>query len=113
MEKETIVRENFFEHSILGDQECPTINSIIILFGLQKSGSPPKLAVATFVGQGKGVASTKYNKRYGQERPFAWQKEYGIFSFAHKQLADYVAYVEKQKAHHAKAQVIFALERMS
>jgi putative transposase len=73
---------------------------------------PPKLAVATFVGQVKAVASTKFNQSH-QGEPFSWQAEYGAFSFDGKRLPNYVAYVERQKEHHANQRMIPILERMS
>lgn len=72
---------------------------------------PPKLAVATFVGQVKGVASTKFNQQYKQYPPFFWQAEYAAFSFDKKRLPYVVAYVESQKEHHANYQLISLLEK--
>lgn len=74
---------------------------------------PPRIAVATFVGQIKAVASTKFNKSGHQERPFFWQSEYAAFSFDGKRLPNYIAYVERQKEHHAQATTIPLLERIS
>ncbi len=71
---------------------------------------PPKIAVAKFVGQVKGVASTKYNQRY-PDNPFFWQAEYSAFSFDKKRLPYVVAYVERQKQHHAENSLIPVLER--
>lgn len=72
---------------------------------------PPRIAVATFVGQIKGVASTNFNKSYHDHPPFFWQKEYGAFSFDGKRLPNYIAYVEQQKEHHANQRTIPILER--
>ena len=72
---------------------------------------PPKLAVATFVGQVKGVASSKINKLRLTEEPFAWQEEYGAFTFDRKRLQNFVAYVQNQKQHHSQNTAIAALER--
>ena len=71
---------------------------------------PPSLAVAMFVGQVKGVASTKFNKAHPLENSFAWQEEYGAFSFDAKRLPPVVAYVERQKEHHALGTTIKVLE---
>lgn len=74
---------------------------------------PPKIAVATFVGQIKAVASTKFNKtEYGRSHPFFWQEEYGAFSFDRKRLPPIIAYVERQKEHHAQNSTIAVLERL-
>jgi REP element-mobilizing transposase RayT len=73
---------------------------------------PPRIAVAKFVGQLKGVSSAKINKMRGIEEPrFAWQAEYGVFSFDHKRLPNVVAYVNRQKEHHAAGNLIPVLER--
>jgi REP-associated tyrosine transposase len=73
---------------------------------------PPKMAVATFIGQVKGVASTRFNKAGVREPPLFWQGEYGVFSFDSKRLSNFVGYVEEQKAHHSQAKTIPILERM-
>jgi len=73
---------------------------------------PPRIAVAKFVGQLKGVSSARINKiRNIAEPRFAWQGEYGVFSFDHKRLPNVVAYVNKQKEHHAANNLIPMLER--
>jgi putative transposase len=72
---------------------------------------PPKIAVAKFIGQIKAVASTKFNKSGASEVAFFWQEEYGVFSFDGKRLPNYIAYVERQKEHHAHDTVIPILER--
>jgi REP-associated tyrosine transposase len=74
---------------------------------------PPRLAVATFIGQIKAVASTKFNKSGARQAPFFWQEEYGVFSFDRKRLPKYVAYVEGQKQHHRQGRLIPMLERQS
>lgn len=73
---------------------------------------PPKIAVAKFIGQVKAVASTKFNKSGLRELPLFWQEEYGVFSFDGKRLPNYIAYVEKQKEHHAQGTTIPVLERI-
>lgn len=73
---------------------------------------PPAIAVAKFVGQVKAVASTRFNKS-GLGGEFAWQEEYGAFSFDGKRLANYVTYVEQQKEHHGRGTVLPILERVT
>jgi putative transposase len=73
---------------------------------------PPSIAVAKFVGQVKATASTKFNKS-GIGGEFFWQEEYGAFSFDGKRLPNYIAYVERQKEHHAQGTLIPILERTS
>jgi putative transposase len=72
---------------------------------------PPKLAVAKFIGQVKAVASTRFNQSGQSGGPLYWQEEYGIFSFDGKRLPNYVAYVKRQKDHHAANTIIPVLER--
>ena len=73
---------------------------------------PPAIAVAKFIGQIKAVASTKFNKSNRSE-VFFWQDEYGVFSFDGNRLPNYIAYVERQKEHHAQHTTIPILERTS
>ena len=56
---------------------------------------PPKIAVATFIGQVKGVTSAKYNKQYRKRPLFYWQEEYSVFSFGGKRLPYVINYVER------------------
>jgi len=72
---------------------------------------PPKIAVSKFVGQIKAVASVKYNQSIPVGAPFYWQEEFGEFSFDRKQLPNFVAYVQRQKEHHAEKKTIPVLER--
>ena len=74
---------------------------------------PPTIAVSKFVGQIKGVASTRMNKSGISEVRFGWQDAYGAFSFDAKRLPNYIAYVERQKEHHADNTTIPILERMT
>ena len=71
---------------------------------------PPAIAVAKFVGQVKGVSATKFNKG-GFGTAVQWQGEYGAFSFDGKRLQNFIAYVERQKKHHAENKIIPILER--
>jgi REP element-mobilizing transposase RayT len=74
---------------------------------------PPKIAVAKFVGQIKAVASTKFNQQYSHLPAFLWQAEYGAFTLDGKRLANVIAYVERQKEHHAQKTTIPVLERLA
>ena len=73
---------------------------------------PPKLAVATFVGQVKGVTSARFNQASETGPEFYWQEEYGAFTFDLKRMPSYVAYVRQQKQHHQGGTVIPILERV-
>ncbi len=72
---------------------------------------PPRIAVATFIGQVKGVTSSKINKDNPGAVPLYWQEEYGVFSFDEKRLPNFVGYVERQKHHHAEGRLYGVLER--
>ncbi len=71
---------------------------------------PPHVAISQFIGQIKGVTSAKVNTLSAVSLPFAWQEEYGIFSFDKKRLANHVEYVERQKEHHAQGTIIRLFE---
>ena len=73
---------------------------------------PPKVALATFIGQVKGVASTRINQSGLCAEPFYWQEEYGAFSFDGKRLPNFTAYVNQQKDHHRIGTTIPILERI-
>ncbi len=73
---------------------------------------PPKVSLATFIGQVKGVASARVNQSGQCAVPFYWQEEYGAFSFDGKRLPNYVAYVNNQKQHHRAGTTIPVLERV-
>ncbi len=72
---------------------------------------PPKLSLAEFIGKVKGSTSTRFNKSGLMSQPLRWQEEYAVLSFDTKRLPQYVAYVENQKVHHARAELIPLLER--
>lgn len=63
---------------------------------------PPKLAVATLAGKLKGASSHYISERFVPDGTFAWQSEYGAFSFSEDRLAKIVEYVNDQKKHHTK-----------
>ena len=71
---------------------------------------PPRIAVAEFVGQVKGVASARFDK-LGVQPLVCWELEYGVLTFDGRRLANVVGYVERQKEHHAAQTLIPVLER--
>ena len=76
---------------------------------------PPRIGLATFVGQMKGRATYAVNgadQRAGRPR-FAWQNDYGAFSFGECALPDVVAYARHQRERHAANQLWPTLERTS
>ena len=72
---------------------------------------PPKIAVAKFIGQIKGVTSTRFNKEHKEFPKFFWQTEYAAFSFDKKRLPYIIRYVENQKIHHREQTLIPILEK--
>jgi REP element-mobilizing transposase RayT len=73
---------------------------------------PPKIAVATFTGQVKGVSSGEYNKLAPEGQHLYWQAEYAVFTFSKLYLERVVAYVKNQKQHHHDGTVLPLLERV-
>jgi len=75
---------------------------------------PPKLSVADVVKTLKGSSAHFVNHIIQPpEYHFAWQRGYGYLSLGHRQLADAIAYVERQKEHHAGGACNQWLERCS
>jgi len=73
---------------------------------------PPKLAVATLIGQLKGASSHHVNEKYASGS-FLWQAEYGVFSFSEKSLPVIVKYINNQKKHHANNTINLSFENLS
>ena len=74
---------------------------------------PPRIALASFIGQTKGRATHEVNgSDQGPNRgPFAWQNEYGALSFGERALPDVIAYVRNQPERHAANRIWLALEQ--
>jgi putative transposase len=64
---------------------------------------PPRIAISSFVQQLKGESSHLLNHGAGLDGQgwFHWQPQYGAVSFGERSLAQVMAYVENQRAHHA------------
>ena len=73
---------------------------------------PPKLSVATLIGQLKGASSHHINENY-TGGSFMWQAEYGVFSFSEKSLSTVVDYVNNQKRPHADNTLTLAMEKIA
>lgn len=71
---------------------------------------PPRLSIATAVGQLKGASSHHVNRVYVSNKSFAWQTEYGVFSISEKALPFIIEYVKNQKKHHAENLINSSLE---
>ncbi len=72
---------------------------------------PPKLALATVIGQIKGVSSYLASRVGGSETPFAWQAEYGVVTIGERSLPTVIRYVRRQQQHHAANTLLPALEQ--
>jgi REP element-mobilizing transposase RayT len=74
---------------------------------------PPKLAVAKAAQKLKGASAHHVNHAgYGLSDPFVWQRGYGVMTLGETQLARAIAYVERQKEHHAQETTNSWLERI-
>ena len=74
---------------------------------------PPKLAVADWVRQVKGVSTREVNAmRSDYDARFAWQSSYGVLTFGAKHQGFVVAYVQAQKTHHAAGTIEPYLEQI-
>ena len=71
---------------------------------------PPRVAVAAFIAQVQSSAASRFNRR-SPEEPLAWAESYGALTFDGKRLPYVIAYVERQKEHHAAGTLIPVLER--
>lgn len=66
---------------------------------------PPGLAIADVARRLKGSSSHLLNQTIFAEgnEHFAWQAEYGVYSYSERVLPDVVAYVQNQETRHASA----------
>jgi putative transposase len=61
---------------------------------------PPAVLVADIIGKLKGSSSYFLNKELGITKDFKWQNGYGVLTFAERDLAKVLRYVQNQKQHH-------------
>lgn len=62
---------------------------------------PPKIAVAEWIGQVKGVSSHEINTMFPNlSTHFRWQKHYGVLTFGVRTLEYVTEYILRQKEHH-------------
>ncbi|RMI20082.1 MAG: IS200/IS605 family transposase [Calditrichaeota bacterium] len=73
---------------------------------------PPKIAVASFIGNLKG-ASSYWATKVLQLQEFDWHRGYGVVSFATKHLPHLIQYAQNQKMHHDAQTTRETLERWS
>jgi len=70
----------------------------------------PSIAPSILIGDLKGACARAANKAAGRQ-VLRWQRGFGVVSFAKKHVKGVLAYVEKQKQHHAKGELREILER--
>lgn len=70
---------------------------------------PPKIALATFIGQVKG--SSSHLASHLNAEAFAWQNEYGVLSVSESHLPAVVRYVVEQQKRHAENRLNARLEQ--
>ena len=73
---------------------------------------PPNQAVATCIGSLKGASSRAVNTGFERAERFHWQEGYGVLTFGERALPEIIAYVNKQKEHHANRELNGYLERI-
>jgi REP element-mobilizing transposase RayT len=67
---------------------------------------PPKLVLSSFIGQVKGNSSHFVNNVIKPNFAFAWQSEFGIFTFDERSLKSLVDYVHNQREHHQSGTIV-------
>lgn len=67
---------------------------------------PPKLSVASFVGQLKAATSFRYNTAYPKLEKFYWQEEYDAFTFDLRRLRAHIDYVVHHQSHRAEQMLL-------
>ena len=69
----------------------------------------PAISVSQWVQHAKG--GTAYDIRRDFDTPFKWQKSYGVLTFGQAHLDFVIAYIDKQKLHHANQTIYTRLEQ--
>lgn len=62
---------------------------------------PTSLSPSKLMQQVKGVSSQLGQSLLGPEEAFRWQHGYGVFSMSQPHLRNAIAYIRRQKEHHA------------
>jgi REP element-mobilizing transposase RayT len=104
-------------HGYVRDRVQALGGSVFAIGGMEEhlhlvAAIPPRIAVATFVGQVKSGSSARYNRRFPDGPRFFWHTSYGVFTFDRKRLANAIDYVQNQARLHAEDAIIPVLERM-
>jgi len=74
---------------------------------------PPTVGISEWVGKLKGASAHHINHEICNQKVLEWQTGYGVVSFGTKDLPWVVAYIQKQKSHHAGDTVQDRLERIT
>jgi putative transposase len=64
----------------------------------------PAVSPSAFMKQLKGSSSRFITLEF--KRPFEWQVGYGVFSVSEQDVPRIIAYIERQKQHHAESTII-------
>jgi len=100
------------------EQKCRELKgNVLALNGMPDhvhlvASTPPSISVSKFIGQVKGASSFYASSRSGLHlgENFEWQDEYGAFTVSESQVSRVIAYVRRQKEHHADRTLIMSLE---
>jgi REP element-mobilizing transposase RayT len=96
--------------------ECGKLNChILALNGVENHvhllvSQPATLSVAHLAKQIKGSTSFFVNKRHLFDGHFQWQHDYAAFSVSRWDRTKIIAYIERQKEHHANGTTLARLE---
>ena len=63
---------------------------------------PSTMAISKAMQLLKGGSSKWIHETFPEQRPFAWQEEYGAFSVSMSQLDKTIEYIKGQETHHRK-----------
>lgn len=74
---------------------------------------PVTLSIAAAMQQLEGSSSHFVNHLAPSDRRFDWQEGYGALTFAKRDLPRIVAYVDRQKEHHAQGTLSAKMERFT
>lgn len=74
---------------------------------------PVTLSIAAAMQQLKGSSSHFVNHLEQLDQTFQWQEGYGVLTFAKQDLPRIVAYINRQKEHHANGSFSPKMERRS
>ena len=74
---------------------------------------PPTVALAQCVQRLKGVSAYEINHQFPDAlETFRWQEGYSVHTFGERDLDIIIAYIQRQKEHHANDDLLAYLERM-